>query len=264
MNAFSSIANEAESLLSRNDKLARECSRLKIENRSLKILVRRLLTEELKIGGKEFEDKAVQTERILSVIKASQSNLLSPMSCNDMEQWLASPLEKTPYSPNAPSVVYIDKENRSTPELRRGGISPNKSGKSTPRNNRTSVETRVPTIISPASEVLIGAVQRTPTPLRTPPVAIGIGGSLYGDRKVSSLDTLSYAFDNIGNKPSSFSATTQDTPNSDSMFSLSKQRESRRVSRVVNYKEPSLSAKVRRGFKFFHFLNDDSNSTADK
>ena len=260
MNTFSSIAKEAESLLSRNDKLARECSRLKIENRSLKILVRRLLTEELKIGGKEFEDKAVQTERILSVIKASQSSLLSPMSGNAMEQWLTSPLETTPYSPNAPPFIYVDKENRSTPELRRGGISPNKSGKSTtPRNiSRTPVETRVPSIIS-ASE-LIG-VQRTPTPLRTPPVAIGISGSLYGDRKVSSLDSM---YDNGGNKTSTSSVTTQETPNSDSTFSLSKQRESRRVSRVVNYKEPSLTAKVRRGFNFFHFLNDEGTTGTDK
>ena len=167
------------------------------------------------------------------------------MSSNEID-WLASPL-KTPYSPKAPPAIYVDKENRSTPDLRRGGISPSKSGKCTPRSM---------SLASPANE-LIG-VQRTPTPLRTPPVAVGIGGSLYGDRKSQSTDSLSYAYDNVvGNQTSTSSMTTQETPNS--MSSLSKQRESRRVNRVVNYKEPSLTAKVRRGFKFFHFLNDDGD-----
>ena len=61
----------ADSLRARNEKFAVECVRLKRENRTLKILVRKLLTEELKITSEEKIDVSTQTDKDVAVISPS-------------------------------------------------------------------------------------------------------------------------------------------------------------------------------------------------
>jgi len=225
-----------ESLLQRNEKLARECSRLKVENRSLKILVRRLLTEELRLAENK-QEKSVQTDgAVLSAIKEVHRASLSTVHPNvSLDEWLRSPPSPGRgggnkwASPRRSPAAEQGKENPSPPTPNTY-LSPMRVRAPPPRL-QPAVDAKV---VTPAPAATPTIAPRTPTPLRSPLNAAGPRSS----------------------PPALHSPGTEARKLPQVPASSLRDREPRSVSRVVSYKEPSLTQKVRKGFKFFHFLND--------
>ena len=225
-----------ESLLMRNEKLARECSRLKNENRSLKIFLRKLLKQELNLKideGKSVEDKAVQTETSKAVFKERMIRQSPPLTnVTSISEWLELQSPKSSLrSPSSMSLHFFDDKENPAPPLPKtfsdiGRMpSPYLGGHTDMKVVTPSTDTKGP---------------RPGTPLKTPPKSFG---------KTSGLAEKASA-----RTPEMTRLESAPTPQ---LMSMSASREPRAVSRVGSYKEPSLKAKVRKGFKFFQFLSEE-------
>lgn len=220
----------------RNEKLARECSRLKIENRSLKIFLRKLLKQELNLKideGKAVEDKAVQTETSKTLFRERMIRHSPPLTnVTSISEWLEfqSPISSL-RSPSSISLPFtIDDKENPVPPLPKTysdfgkAPSPHMGGHSDAK------------VITPSTDV---KGPRPATPLRTPPKKLGMTATGLPEK--------------VGIKVPETTREPTPTP----LASMTASRESRAVSRVGSYKEPSLKAKVRKGFKFFQFLGDE-------
>ncbi len=227
-----------ESLLMRNEKLARECSRLKIENRSLKIFLRKLLKQELNLKideGKSVKDKAVQTESSKAVFKERMIRHSPPLTnVTSISEWLElqSPIQSS-RSPTSMSIPFTfdDKENPVPPLPKAYSDFGRMSSPFMGGHSDTKV-------VTPSTDTK--GSPRPGTPLKTPPKSLGKTSGLAEKTGTKMPETIRHES----------TPAPQITP-------MSAQREPRAVTRVGSYKEPSLKAKVRKGFKFFQFLGEE-------
>lgn len=260
------MSREVEPLLVRNEKLAKECSRLKSENRSLKTLLRKLLTEDLKISkadsGPEKREVAVQTdvefphsqrEHLTSIgggfIIASRTSLRKNSQGNTLTAFKTAvedlPREKAK-SPAIPRSIRMESPVVISPEDENVATSQHKSMRA------VDLSTEIEDESSYSSPPTVGNFDTMQTPTRVTSVrrglgaAWGVGASASNSRSGSGNQTGSIT-DSYG--------TPVRTPGSGSR-SESTERPQRSVRRLTTYKEPTLHGKIRKNYndKLYQFI----------
>lgn len=271
-----------ESLRVRNEKLAAEVSRLRAENKSLKDKVNkydfpihrirslfpgslcpqtsfkssflymfflfRLLSRVLNIPEKKCKNKSVQTNIIEKLNSAGANRQLKGATPSDLstqirkEEPFSSLRNPFRYSPPLYNLYDVGIFAQFSPARQAGSpkephlVSPQTGDELLPGEN---AESKIPSsaAVQKNSELICAIDQNLQTPVRAlfqedcPDSSKSLDSTVKSDK--NALKAVNYVGTPMHAPPSA--------------------RLPRSVSKIKSYKEPSLSVKVRKGFKFFSF-----------